>query len=64
LIIDLRVEKELALGRYGRVGFVGDIFNVLNANTVTEIGQRGRLFSVINAILPPRVLRIGIRYRF
>jgi hypothetical protein len=64
LMIDLRVERELALGKFGRVGIVGDLFNLLNANTVTDIGQRGRLFGVINNILPPRVLRIGIRYRF
>jgi hypothetical protein len=64
LIVDFRVEKELALGKFGRLGIVGDIFNLANANTVTEIAQRGRLFGVINEILPPRVLRIGIRYRF
>jgi hypothetical protein len=64
LLVDVRVEREFFLGKFGRLGAIGDVFNLANANTVTEIAQRGRLFGVINNILAPRVLRIGIRYRF
>jgi hypothetical protein len=64
LLLDIRVERELSLGKIGRLAIIGDIFNMANANTVTEIAQRGRLFGVINTILPSRALRIGFRYRF
>jgi hypothetical protein len=63
-LMDIRAEREFALGKYGRLGLIGDVFNLTNANTVTEIAQRGRLFGVINKILSPRVIRIGVRYRF
>ncbi|MFQ5790881.1 MAG: hypothetical protein ACE5JI_10445, partial [Acidobacteriota bacterium] len=62
-IVDIRVEKEIGLGP-GRLGLVLDVFNLLNANTVTELAQRRRLFGAVNKILPPRVARIGMRYRF
>jgi hypothetical protein len=64
LLVDVRVEREFFLGKFGRLGVVGDIFNMTNANTATGIGQRGRLFGVIENILAPRVIRIGLRYRF
>jgi hypothetical protein len=64
LLIDARIERELDLGRYGRLGLIGDVFNLLNANTITELGQRGGTFGTVHEILAPRVFRIGLRYRF
>jgi hypothetical protein len=64
LLIDARVEREFDLGRFGRLGLIGDVFNLLNANTVTEFGQRASTFGTVHEILAPRVLRIGLRYRF
>ena len=63
-LVDTRVEKEFGLGRFGRFAAMLDVFNLLNANTVTEAFQQGRTFGVINKILPPRILRIGVRWRF
>jgi hypothetical protein len=41
-----------------------DVFNSLNANTATEMASRRGAFGAIFQVLPPRVARIGVRYRF
>lgn len=63
-ILDLRAAKVFRFGKYGDVDLVFDLFNTLNAATATEISSRDGAFGAILAILPPRVARIGIRYRF
>jgi hypothetical protein len=63
-LLDVRAEKAFSLGNAGRLDLVFDLFNSLNANTATEMASRGGAFGAIVEILPPRVARIGVRYRF
>jgi hypothetical protein len=63
-LLDVRAEKGFSLGRAGRLDVLFDLFNGLNANTATEMASRGGAFGAIVEILPPRVARIGVRYRF
>jgi hypothetical protein len=63
-LLDLRAEKGFELDRYGRMDLVLDLFNAFNANTATEVSSRMGSFGAILRILPPRVARIGVRYRF
>jgi hypothetical protein len=63
-LLDLRAEKSFSLGGAGRLDLMLDVFNSLNANTATEIASRRGAFGAILQVLPPRVARIGVRYRF
>jgi hypothetical protein len=63
-LLDLRAEKGFSLGKAGSVDLVLDLFNSFNANTATSISSRRGAFGAILEILPPRVARIGVRYRF
>lgn len=63
-LLDLRAAKSFGLGDYGEIDVVFDVFNALNANTPTEIASRAGAFGAILTILPPRVARVGVRYRF
>jgi hypothetical protein len=63
-LLDLRAEKTFLLGNAGRLDLLFDVFNSLNANTATEIASRRGAFGAIFEVLPPRVARIGVRYRF
>jgi len=63
--LDLRLEKRFPLGgAYGDIGIVFDIFNVMNADTVTAIFNRVPNFGAIQAIVNPRTLRLGARWLF
>ncbi len=64
-IVDLRAEKQVTIGRYGVVHFYFDVFNLFNANTITELNERfGPNWLRIDDILPPRVIRIGGAWDF
>jgi hypothetical protein len=63
-LLDVRAEKEFSLGNAGRLALVFDLFNSFNANTATEVSSRRGAFGAILEVLPPRVARIGVRYRF
>jgi Carboxypeptidase regulatory-like domain/TonB dependent receptor len=64
-ILDFRVEKALKLGRVGRVTGMVDIFNILNANPVTNFRVvTGPRFKEVISILDPRIVRFGVRYEF
>jgi hypothetical protein len=63
-LLDVRAERAFSLGNAGRIDLVFDLFNSLNANTAAEVAARRGAFGAILEILPPRVARIGLRYRF
>ncbi|MCH7824398.1 MAG: TonB-dependent receptor [Acidobacteria bacterium] len=64
-MLDLRAEKQFAVGRYGVMHIYFDVFNVLNVNTVTAArGRSGSRFGEINNIIPPRVIRLGGAWDF
>jgi hypothetical protein len=62
-LLDFRVEKSFGLGG-GRRGSIGvDIFNLLNASTVTSQGvSTGVDLGTPRIIVNPRIARIGLRF--
>lgn len=64
--LDLRVEKGFAVGAYGKLSVVADIFNSLNDNTALRIERRANTFQFREAqeIISPRIVRFGVRYNF
>jgi len=64
--VDLSLSKDFVLGRYGRLTLQVDAFNVLNFDH--DIWRENRLnspyYDEIQEILNPRVIRLGVRYRF
>jgi hypothetical protein len=75
-ILDLRASKQFQLARGQRFELHFDVFNLLNSSAPTTItyvsgptfGWYGVSGTSVNAaeggILPPRVARVGLKYRF
>jgi hypothetical protein len=64
-ILDVRVDKSIGFGKYGKMTLQADWFNVVNANTVLNFRTiTGPRFNEVIAILDPRVFRVGLRYDF
>jgi hypothetical protein len=63
--LDLRLANTV---RINRVRFVlsGDLFNVLNGNTVLSRARQlnAGAYNTINEILSPRILRVGVKFQF
>ena len=64
-ILDLRMEKEFGLFN-GQLRFTADIFNLLNAATVTSVQERFEApdFGQPIGFTDPRAIRLGLRYTF
>lgn len=77
--LDLRIEKTFNLAQKFRLGFMIDIFNVFNSDTVTRWGSRvdydwtphsvdptapGPDGHTVYGLVPPRAIRIGVRLFF
>jgi hypothetical protein len=64
--VDLSLSKDFILGRYGRLTVQVDAFNVFNFDH--DIWRVNRInspyYNEIDTILNPRVIRLGVRYRF
>ncbi len=61
---DIRIEKTFNISR-GRLGVMLEIFNLLNANTTTNIvEQHGTRFEEAEDILDARIARLGARFIF
>jgi outer membrane receptor protein involved in Fe transport len=70
-ILDFRLEKAVKLGRLGRVTAMLDVFNALNAQTVTNFrvasvnnATQVQRFKEVISLLDPRIVRFGVRYEF
>jgi hypothetical protein len=63
--LDLRVEKQFPIFT-GQIRITADIFNVLNAGTVTAVEPTWELENYGQPIefVGPRVIRLGLRYTF
>jgi hypothetical protein len=62
---DLRLDKAFSLGSKGRLAARVNLYNVLNANTVTARNLRsGSTYLQPTAILPPRIVELGAAYSF
>jgi hypothetical protein len=63
--VNWRASKRLALPNKQRLELVVDLFNALNANTVTSQSfVSGPTYGAISAIVPPRIVRLGVTYSF
>ena len=69
--LDLRADKKFQLGgAWGDLGVVLDIFNVFNADTVSNIYTRvdvntpGSQYGDPSGIVQPRIFRLGVRWIF
>jgi hypothetical protein len=64
-ILDFRFEKGIKLSRVGRVTGMVDIFNITNANPITNFRVvTGPRFKEVISILDPRIVRFGVRWDF
>jgi hypothetical protein len=75
--LDLRLEKTFTFSRNYRIGFLIDVFNVFNANTITDWGTRidydwyptdpaapGPNGHEVLSLVDPRAIRVGLRFFF
>jgi len=63
--VNWRASKRLGLPHRQRLELVVDLFNALNVNTVTsQMFVSGPTYGAISAIVPPRVMRLGVTYSF
>jgi hypothetical protein len=64
--VDLRVEKGIEMGRFGRLTAIVDLFNVTNENAVLRREQnlRADQFYQILEVISPRTLRFGLRFSY
>jgi hypothetical protein len=66
-IMDIRFDKSFSAGRAGKLGLMVDIFNLTNSGVVTSARLTSTVaapFQEVLGILPPRVVRFGVRYDF
>ena len=64
-ILDFRFEKAFTFGRIGRVTGMVDVFNIANANPITNFrAVTGPRFKEVISLLDPRIVRFGVRYDF
>ena len=64
-LLTWRVEKSLKLRHGGTVGLQADVYNVLNVNNAMSIVSRsGSTYNRITAIVPPRIVGLGMTYSF
>jgi hypothetical protein len=63
-LLNIRVEKRQKIGR-GTASLQFDLFNVTNTNVELGVTTRsGSTFGRITSIVPPRVARVGVSYKF
>ena len=65
--MDVRFDKSIRFGKFGKLTGQIDIFNMLNSGTVTVFRTTHavqRRFKEVLGILDPRVVRFGARFDF
>jgi len=66
-ILDLRLDKSINFGRFGKVTPTLDIFNLMNSGVpvaARTTNTAAAPFQDVITILNPRVIRFGFRYNF
>ena len=64
-LLNFRAAKRFSIGHGQSITAEWDLFNALNSSAATNMTRRsGPNFNRINAILPPRVMRLGFVYGF
>ena len=62
-LLNLRLDKGFPIGRAKVVGMI-DLYNVMNADPVTNFNLNTDAFKRVIAVLDPRVLQVGVRLEF
>jgi hypothetical protein len=63
-LLNIRVEKRQKIGP-GTASLQFDLFNITNTNVELGVTTRsGSSFGKITSIVPPRVVRMGVSYKF
>ena len=64
-VLDIRAEKQLRLADRARVGLFVDLYNVTNANTAINVNWRsGASFEKATTVLPPRIVKFGVKFNW
>jgi hypothetical protein len=64
-ILDIRFDKAVKFGTFGKATLMLDAFNLTNAGTVTTFrNATGATFKEVTALLDPRIVRFGFRFDF
>ena len=62
-LVDVRFNYDLPVSR-SNISLALDIFNAMNANTVTRVNAlSGASFNRVIEFVPPRVVRFGVKVR-
>ncbi|MFO7867419.1 MAG: TonB-dependent receptor [Candidatus Aminicenantes bacterium] len=65
LIVDFRLSKVLELEKIGTFEFMADVFNLFNSNVTQSWDEESWSgYRSIYSVLPPRILRLGIKWQF
>jgi hypothetical protein len=63
--LNLRASRDFSLGSSRRLAVDFDVFNALNSNApLSATFASGPTFGYVTNVLPPRIARIGTRFRF
>src|SRR3954468_1821662 len=63
-LLNFRLDKGFTFGRHYKVTGIFDLYNVLNANPVTNFSLTNGNFRTVIAVLDPRVAQLAIRFEF
>ena len=64
-VVNLRTSKSVLMGGRHRVEFDFDLFNLLNSSApITVNFQSGPTFGYVTSVVPPRIVRLGVKYSF
>ena len=63
-MVDVRLDKALAVGLRGRLTLMLDVYNLLNANAVTNFSLRAGDGERVIAALDPIAMKVGVRIQF
>jgi hypothetical protein len=64
-ILNIRLNKGVALGGDRRLDLDFDVYNLLNSNApLSATFVSGPTFGYVTNVLPPRIARMGVRFRF
>jgi hypothetical protein len=63
-LMNIRVDKSFPLGGRAKATLMLDIYNVLNADPVTNFNLISDDFKKVIAVLDPRVFQMGFRVEF
>jgi outer membrane receptor protein involved in Fe transport len=63
-LLNFRLDKSFPIGGHAKVTGMLDIYNILNADPITNFNLVGDGFKTVIATLDPRVFQVGFRLEF